>query len=105
MSEPDAEARLTPPAPRLIEINWFWRRSWSFLVTLVLLGLVGWLIHTLGRAGLSDAQAGAVQGVAFASLGLIAFVGLIYVGGATAYELSQLAAAARGDRDLFRGRS
>lgn len=91
---------LVPPAPRLVEINWFWRRLWSFLVTLALLALLAVQVFQLGEPGLSEAQAQAHQGIAWGNLGLIAFVGLIYVGGATAYEVVQLVAAARVDRGL-----
>jgi hypothetical protein len=91
------EATLTQPTPRLIEVQWFWRRSWSFLVTVVALAIVAGIVWCLGQPGLTDLQSRALQGVAYALIGLIVFVGLIYVAGATAYEAIQLIQGAKVD--------
>lgn len=92
---------LVRPAPRLMEINWFWRRLWSFAVTLALLAIVALHAWFLGREGLNPEQAAAIQRTVWAELGLIAFVGAIYVGGATVYECWQLVSAVRVDRALL----
>ncbi|QQQ19691.1 hypothetical protein JIP62_06280 [Brevundimonas vitis] len=91
------EATLTQPTPRLVEVQWVWRRSWSFLVTVIALVIVAGIVWCLGQPGVVDLQARALQGVAYALIGLIVFVGLIYVVGATAYELVQLIQAAKVD--------
>lgn len=93
---------LTPPTPRLVEVQWFWRRVWSFTVTLTALLIVGFIVWSLRLAGLGAAQAAALQGVAYALIGVVVFVGLIYVVGATAYELVQLVQAAKVDLALRR---
>ncbi len=97
------ETLLTPQTPRLVEVQWFWRRSWSFLVTVVALLIVGFIVWALRGPGLADAQAAALQGVAYACLGVVVFIGLIYVVGATAYELVQLVQAAKVDLALRKG--
>ncbi len=89
---------LTQPTPRLREVTWLWRRLWSFGVTFAALAIVAGIVFVLPGAGLALAQAVALQQVAFALIGLIVFVGLIYVVGATAYELVQLVEAAKVDR-------
>jgi hypothetical protein len=91
-------ATLTQPTPRLREVTWLWRRLWSFGVTFAALGIVAFIVQVLPGAGLGVAQAVALQQVAFALIALTVFVGLIYVVGATAYELVQLVQAARIDR-------
>ena len=88
----------TTPTPRLREVTWLWRRLWSFGVTFGALAIVAFIVSVLPEAGLALPQAVALQQVAFALIGLIVFVGLIYVVGATAYELVQLIEAARVDR-------
>ena len=88
---------LTPPTPRLQEVQWFWRRWWSFGVTVIALAIVAAIVWSLRSTGITDAQAAALQGVAFALIGTVVFVGLIYVVGATAYELVQLVQAAKVD--------
>ncbi|MGH7027358.1 hypothetical protein [Brevundimonas sp.] len=85
------------PAPRLNEINWFWRRLWSFSVTFVALAIVGGVVWTLRAPHISAGQAMALQSIAYGLIGTVVFVGLIYVVGATTYELAQLAAARRVD--------
>jgi hypothetical protein len=91
-------ATLTQPTPRLREVTWLWRRLWSFGVTFGALAIVAGIVMVLPGTGLALAQAVALQQVAFALIGLIVFVGLIYVVGATAYELVQLVEAAKVDR-------
>lgn len=97
MSDRDP-ATLTQPTPRLREVTWLWRRLWSFGVTFAALAIVAFIVFVLPEAGLAATQALALRQVAYALIGLIVFVGLIYVVGATAYELVQLVEAARVDR-------
>ncbi len=85
------------PAPRLNEINWFWRRFWSFGVTFIALAIVAGIVWSLRAPHLGPAQAMALQSVGYGLIGTVVFVGLIYVVGATTYELAQLAAARRVD--------
>lgn len=92
MAEP-----LVQPAPRLQEVNWLWRRWWVFGVTFGGLVILNAIVVALARQGLTPASAAALAGVAYGLIALNAFVGLIYVVGATAYELVQLAASARID--------
>lgn len=96
------DTTLTPPTPRLVEVQWWWRRIWSFLVTIVSLGIVAFIVWSLRGPDLGAAQAAALQGVAYALIGVVVFVGLIYVVGATAYELVQLVQAAKVDLALRR---
>lgn len=96
------DAPLTPPTPRLVEVQWFWRRVWSYLVTVFALGIVAFIVLALRAPDLGTAPAAALQGVAYALIGLVVFVGLIYVVGATAYELVQLVQAAKVDLALRR---
>lgn len=97
------EASLVPPAPRLKEIEWLWRRWWSFGVTVAALAIVAFIVWSLRSPGLADAQALALQYVAYGLIGTVIFVGLIYVVGATAYELTQLVQAARVQIAIGRG--
>lgn len=90
-----ASPALVQPSPRLHEINWGWRRAWSFGVTLICLGLLAWVVGALAHAGLTPQAAQPLAWVGFGLIGLIAFVGLLYVAGATAYEFVQLASATR----------
>lgn len=99
------DASLMPPVPRLKEIEWLWRRWWSFCVTGVSLVLVAGIIWALRQPGLTDAQALALQGLGYALCGTVVFIGLIYVVGATAYELTQLVQAARVQIAIGRGAS
>lgn len=85
------------PAPRLNEISWLYRRLWSFLVTVVALAIVAGIVWTIRAPHLGAASAGALQNIAYALIGTVVFVGLIYVVGATTYELVQLVQAARVD--------
>ena len=89
------DTSLVPAAPRLKEIEWLWRRWWSFGVTVVALAIVAFIVWSLRGVGMSDAQAIALQHIAYGLIGVVFFVGLIYVVGATAYELTQLVQAAR----------
>lgn len=93
---------LTQPTPRLQEVQWFWRRLWSYGVTVLALAIVTVIVWALGWVSLSDAAAHALQGVAYALIGLTVFVGLVYVVGATAYEIIQLIQAASVDRLMGR---
>lgn len=97
------DAQLMPPVPRLKEIEWLWRRWWSFGVTLISLAIVAFIVWSLRATGMSDAQAVAMQHVAYGLIGTVVFVGLIYVVGATAYELTQLVQAARVQIAIGRG--
>lgn len=94
---PNLTQKLTPPTPRLVEVQWFWRRCWSYGVTVVALVIVGCIVWALRSPDLVPAAAPALQGVAYGLIGLVALVGLIYVVGATAYELVQLVQAAKVD--------
>lgn len=91
------EPTLTQPSPRLNEIQWLWRRLWVFGVTVANLGLLAGIIWTFSQASPSAPAASALAGVAYGLLALNAFIGLIYVVGATAYELTQLVSSARID--------
>lgn len=91
------DAVLTPAPPRLREIQWLWRRLWVFVVTGANLGLLAGIIWTFSQASPSAPAAQALAGVAYGLISLNAFIGLIYVVGATAYELTQLVASARID--------
>lgn len=93
--------RLVQPAPRLQEVQWLWRRLWSFAVTLIGLAVLAGIVWLLGQPGLSATQAHALQAMGYVVAGLIAFVGLIYVGGATTYEIWQLVSAVRIDRAIL----
>lgn len=97
------DAPLIPPVPRLKEIEWMWRRWWSFGVTLIALAIVGFIVWSLGGSTMTDAQALAMQHIAYALIGTVIFIGLIYVVGATAYELTQLVQAARVQIAIGRG--
>jgi hypothetical protein len=88
---------LTPPPPQLREIQWFWRRLWVFVVTTANLALLAGIIWTFSRAAPAAPAAAALSGIAYGLIALNAFLGLIYVVGATAYELTQLLASARID--------
>lgn len=94
---------LVPPVPRLKEIEWLWRRWWSFCVTGISLVIVAAIVWSLRQAGLGDAQAVALQNIAYGLIGTVVFIGLIYVVGATAYELTQLVQAARVQIAIGRG--
>lgn len=98
----DAPQPLTQPTPRLQEVQWFYRRLWSYGVTVLSLVIVAGIVWALGMVSLGDAAASALQGIAYALIGLTVFVGLIYVVGATAYEVIQLVQAASVDRILGR---
>lgn len=91
------EPTLTQPSPRLNEIQWLWRRLWVFGVTGANLSLLGGIIWSFSQASPAPAAASAMAGIAYALIGLNAFIGLIYVVGATAYELTQLVSSARID--------
>lgn len=91
------DATLTQPSPRLNEIQWLWRRLWVFGVTAANLILLGGIIWTFSQASPAAPAASAMAGVAYGLIGLNAFIGLIYVVGATAYELTQLVSSARID--------
>lgn len=96
---------LVQPTPRLKEIEWLWRRWWSFGVTVVALAIVAFIVWSLRGIGMTDAQAVALQHIAYGLIGTVVFVGLIYVVGATAYELTQLVQAARVQIAIGRGPS
>lgn len=85
------------PAPRLREINWLWRRLWSFGVTIIALAIVAGVVWSIREPHLGSAQAIALQHVAYGLIVTVIFVGLIYVVGATTYELAQLIEARRVD--------
>jgi hypothetical protein len=87
--------RLVQPTPQLHEINWFWRRSWSFGVTLACLILLAFIVWALAYRNLVPDAAQPLSWVGLGLIALIAFVGLLYVAGATAYEFVQLGQAAR----------
>lgn len=91
------DATLTQPSPRLNEIQWLWRRLWVFGVTAANLILLGGIIWTFSQASPAAPAASALAGVAYGLIALNAFIGLIYVVGATAYELTQLVSSARID--------
>lgn len=93
---------LTQPTPRLQEVQWLWRRWWSFGVTVIALAIVGFIVWTLPAPELTAPAAVALQNIAYALIGTVIFVGLIYVVGATAYELTQLVQAAKVDLALGR---
>lgn len=97
------DTSLVPPAPRLGEIEWLWRRWWSFSVTLIALIIVAFIVWSLRGVGMTDAQAVAMQHIAYGLIGTVIFIGLIYVVGATAYELTQLVQAARVQIAIGRG--
>lgn len=95
--QPAAPARLVQPAPRLHEINWQARRWWSFIVTIVGLALIAGLTWIIGQPQTPPEAAQAAAGAIYALCGLIAFVGVLYIAGATGYEIAQLFQAARVD--------
>ncbi len=97
------DTSLVPPVPRLKEIEWLWRRWWSFGVTVIALAIVGFIVWSLRAAGMTDAQAIAMQHIAYGLIGTVVFIGLVYVVGATAYELTQLVQAARVQIAIGRG--
>jgi hypothetical protein len=97
------DASLVPAAPQLKEIEWLWRRWWSFSVTVIALAIVAAIVWTLREPGLGAAQAVALQQIAWGLIGTVIFIGLVYVVGATAYELTQLVQAARVQIAIGRG--
>lgn len=94
---PRPDATLTQPSPRLNEIQWLWRRLWVFGVTGANLALLAGIVWSFSQASPAQHAAQALAGVAYGLIALNAFIGLIYVVGATAYELTQLVASARID--------
>lgn len=98
-------SNLVPAAPVLKEIEWLWRRWWSFGVTLISLAIVAFIVWALRQPGLGDAQAVALQQIGWGLIGTVVFIGLVYVVGATAYELTQLVQAARVQIAIGRGPS
>jgi hypothetical protein len=96
------EDRLVQPAPRLLEITWLWRRSFCFGLALLLLAILAAIVWSLGNLDLGRDAVVALTGIAYAVIVLLAVDMLIYVGGATTYELVQLAQAAKIDISLGR---
>ena len=94
------DARLVPPPPRLQEITWLWRRSFCFGLAVLVLILLAAIIWSLGHLTLGQGAVNALTGIAFALIGLLFADMMIYVGGATSYELAQLAQAAKIDISL-----
>lgn len=100
-----SDAGLVPAAPVLKEIEWLWRRWWSFGVTAISLAIVAFIVWALREPGLGAAQAMALQQIGWGLIGTVVFIGLVYVVGATAYELTQLVQAARVQIAIGRGAS
>lgn len=94
------DARLVQPAPRLQEISWLWRRWFCFGLGLLDLVLLAAIIWSLGNLQLGRDAVNALTGIAYALIVLQSVNMLIYVGGATTYELVQLAQAAKIDISL-----
>ncbi|WP_439471320.1 hypothetical protein [Brevundimonas sp.] len=94
------DTRLVPAPPRLQEITWLWRRCFSFGLAALILVLLAGIIWSLGHLTLGQGAVNALTGIAFALIALLFADMLVYVGGATTYELVQLAQAAKIDISL-----
>ncbi|MDM8352907.1 hypothetical protein [Brevundimonas diminuta] len=64
-------AEINPQDP-LPEASWFWRRWFTYVVTIACLGGVGWIIHKL-------ADGVHLAGVAYALIGLCALLATYYL--------------------------
>lgn len=83
---------MSEPAPlQLAEIRWTFRRIFTYLLTAIAAGLVGFVIHRL-----EDPEA--LKWIGLALVLLIAVVALLYLAGATATDLARLAAAVQAGR-------
>lgn len=76
---------------QLAEVQWTWRRWYIYALTIVLVGLVGFVIHSL-----TDPSALKVIGLAL--VGLIAFGQFLYMAGATATDIVRIVAAWKSGR-------
>lgn len=105
MPSGDAAVISAPPPPlsaaELPEVTWGWRRSFTFALTAVLCGLVGFVISQLARGTLQDHAAQGLEHVGWGCLVLIALLVLFYLGGATLTDIQRLVALAR-DRVAMR---
>lgn len=72
--------RMQDPPP---EPKWGWRRFYTFLVTVVGLGLVGWIIHKIAP-GVPGA------GIAYGLIGLVGWIGTLYLVGPSADEVARI---------------
>lgn len=94
----DAPDPRFPVGTELPEVNWLYRRLYSFGLTFAAAALVGFV-----AARLTDV--GALRAIALGALGVIVLTQLLYVGGATLYEIWQLVSAVRTKRTVTETRS
>lgn len=73
---------------QLAEVQWTWRRWFTYVLTAVLAALVAYLISRLDDPG-------ALKAVGLALCGLIGLGQLLYMAGAVVTDLARLAAAVR----------
>lgn len=72
----------------LAEVQWTWRRIYTYLVTAAACGLLAWIIHRL-----TDPQA--LKAIGLALIAFMSLAQLFYLGGATITDLARLAAAVK----------
>lgn len=78
MSEPQA-----PPAPRLAEVQWTWRRLFSFSLVAACMWLVREIIDRANDPGVQKT-------LGLALCGLVALQALLYVAGAMATDIARI---------------
>lgn len=93
MNPDSPDIGLVQPAPRLVEIQWFWRRLWVFVTTIGNLVLLAGIVWALAHGAASML----LVWVALALIAFQALIGAVYILGATSYELVQLLTAAKID--------
>ncbi|HVY32838.1 MAG TPA: hypothetical protein VG960_00330 [Caulobacteraceae bacterium] len=105
MSDSDVAIISAPPPPlsaaELPEVQWLWRRWFTYVLTVLLCLIVAQVIRTLPDRQLTPAAASALEHLGLSALALIALLILFYLGGATLTDLQRLVALAR-DRIALR---
>lgn len=73
----------SPPAPRLAEVQWTWRRAFSFSLVAACL----WFIRLIITR---TTDPGVLKALGLALCGLIALVTIVYVTGALATDIARI---------------